>query len=265
MAGEHAFLQSAIPDLEAGLLAAGVGTGADKNQYALVGFGGTDATSQVAHKHPVGGSDFGSASDFSTAAGGLVVSGGLEDGYQAIDFALNNYTFRSGNFARQIILVTDEDRDVNNSAAGGNTQGSLINFTGLLNDLKGAGVTLNAIVNNPFLASDGTTRALGIKSNLTVFLADGSGGFTTDTGGSIGNGFGTTETDYVPLAHQTGGAAWDLNLLRAGGNTATSFAAAFIDTKVQEIITPPALPIPSTLILLGVGLVGWGLVQRQRR
>ena len=39
----------------------------------------------------------------------------------------------------------------------------------------------------------------------------------------------------MPLAHDLGGAAWDLNLLRDGGLSAESFTAAFIEIKVQEI------------------------------
>jgi len=272
MAGEHAFLQTAIPDLETGLQAAGVGTGADANQYAIVGYGGNDFTNELPHSHQVGGGNFGTAGQFATAASGFVTSGGTEDGYQAIDFALNNYTFRSGDFARQVIFVTDEDRDINNGTAGGNNVGSGLNFSSVESALQNEGVVLNAIVNNPLFDAS-NANALGLAADGTAFTANGAGGFTTSAGGIVGNGSGSTETDYVPLAHNLGGAVWDLNLLRQGGNTAESFANAFVNIKVQEIvITPPPgpgpgpgpvpgpgpapVPEPGTVFLLGTGLVG---------
>jgi len=228
MGGEHAFLADVIPDLEAALLAEGIGTGTSKNQYGLVGFGASSGHGIPGHTHLVGGGEFGTSAEFVTAVGTLVLSGGTEDGYDAIDHALS-YSFRGspndGTIARQIVLVTDEDRD--------NTNGALT-FASIKADLAAKGVTLNVIVNNPFLDSS-SVSALGIDKDLNTFSADGSGGFTSSPGGSIGNGAGATETDYVPLAHDAGGAAWDLNLLRDGGLTAESFTAAFVDIKVQEI------------------------------
>ena len=49
------------------------------------------------------------------------------------------------------------------------------------------------------------------------------------------SGHGTTHKDYVRMAMALGGAAWDLNLLRKGGETASAFTKAFIDLKVKEI------------------------------
>ena len=63
------------------------------------------------------------------------------------------------------------------------------------------------------------------------------------------------------MAHATGGAAWNLNKLRAGGLTATSFTAAFIDVKVEETIVNT--PAPAALSLLGLGLLGMGMRRRR--
>lgn len=70
---------------------------------------------------------------------------------------------------------------------------------------------------------------------------------------------GTSKVDYVDLAWATGnekvgGAAWDLNILRQGGQAATSFTQAFIDIKTEEV---QRQPVPEStrlgsLILLGL-------------
>jgi len=252
MSGEHAFLATAIPSLESALQTAGV----TSNQYGLVGFGG--ASSHLAgHTHLVGGNPFGTAAEFATATGSLLLNGGTEDGYSGITTALG-YAFRTPatDFARQIILVTDEDRD---NIGGGET------FASMQTALGNAGAVLNVVVNNSVLLNGATcSTCLGLSANGTAYLADGLGGFTTAAGGSVGAGFGTTATDYVALAHATGGAMWNLNLLRAGGLTGDSFAAAFQAIKVQEIVTPPSVPEPGTLLLLGSGLAGLASWKRRK-
>ena len=64
----------------------------------------------------------------------------------------------------------------------------------------------------------------------------------------------STGSDYVDLALNSGGAAWNLNILRSGGTNADSFTASFVDTKVQEITEQPpvSVPEPGTLALLGL-------------
>lgn len=187
--------------------------------------------------------------DTKAAIDSLATSGGFEDGYAAINFALG-YSFTAG-AAVNFILVTDEDRDV--------TAGSTLNFGNIQQALSSRNILLNAIVNNAFSSDSGT--ALGIDDDGNGYVEDGSGGFTAVANGIAGSGFGTTTQDYVDLALATGGAAWDLNQLRAGGDTASSFAKAFIDIKVGEIATqdpvsnPIPLPAAAWLLLTGIGSV----------
>jgi hypothetical protein len=193
----------------------------------------------------VGGGALGTAAQLSTATGTLSTVGGLEDGWQAINFALSNYTFTSS--AINFILVTDEDRDVTSGGGAG------LSYAGMESALAEAGVVLNAVVN----ANVNSDAGAAVGTNGTdAYVADGSGGYTTAAFTTYGYAFGTTVADYSNLAIATGGASWDLNQLRAGGVTAQSFTDAFVDIKVHEIITQT--PEPGTLVLMTLGLVGIG-------
>ena len=190
MTSEHAWLKELVHDLDAALDAENI-----DGKYGLVGFGG-NVPHLLGHKHLVNGADFGDADQFETAVGTLIVSGGDEDGWDGIDTAMNDYAFDTG-AAVNVILVTDEDRDDENTA---------LTYASVLASLTGAEALLNACV----LAD--------------AYIPDGSGGYTTSAGGIYVSGYGTTETDYINMAWATGAAAWDLDQLRAGGVLAESFS-----------------------------------------
>jgi hypothetical protein len=262
MANEHAWIGSMVSDLDAGLIDAGI-TG---NQYALVGFGGHRevTSSDEPHSHTVGGGLWGSATDLTTASDGLIAFGGFEDGLSAIDFAFDNYAFRS-TAATNIILITDEDRDLQNTA---------VNFNSVKTLLSNQGAILNAVVGAAYNKDSGV---LGIDSEDIAYKADGFGGFISDDLGSTPGAsdfdiiyFGQTIADiydnYIKLAWETGGAMWDLSKLRGGGITATSFTSAFVDIKVEEIgqQEPSPVPEPATILLLSFGLIGLGVGGRRK-
>ena len=253
MSGEHAWLGGMVGSLDTALVAAG----STSNQYGLLGFGGSSSHLNP-HKHAVGGGDLGTAAQFSAATSSLVITGNTEDGWRGIEYAMNNYSFRAG-AAINIVLVTDEDRD--------NTDNSVTYATALAS-LTGQSALLNVVVNNPFSddVGSGSLGVDGVVAGSLSYRADGSGGFTTATGPIVGNGSGSTEADYVPMAFATGGAAWDLNKLRLGGLTAQSFTAAFVAIKVEEISQQQQVPEPSSLIVWSViGLCGIGFGWRRRR
>lgn len=248
MAGEQAWIPGTITSLDSGLFGAGLTEG---NRYGLVGFGASSSTSPApgrVRSISVGGGQFGTPAQFGTAAGGLVTNGSQEDGWAAITLA-NTYSF-APTAARNYILVTDEDRD--------NAITSLT-FASILSSMTSTNTLLNAVVNATFKCGD-NSAALGIIGTTGYKVAAG-GGFTTCTGATFVSGAGATGANYVSLALDTGGGAWNLNILRSGGNNALSFTNAFIDGKIGEIVTQPpaAIPEPETyvLLMLGLGVVGY--------
>ncbi len=233
MGGEHTWISGMVADLDSALNAANV----TQNTYSLIGFGDANIDPNLYL-------NAGTAGDFQTATNFLKTNGGTEDGYDGIEYGFSNLTFRS-NAALNVVLITDEDRDEWDSNQS---------YASILQLFTSNNALLNTVVNARF-----SNNALGIDSDGNGYFADGNGGFTSATGGTPVSGDGSTIEDYVNLALATEGAAWNLNLLRAGGNTAQSFTNAFVDIKVGEIQNqdPPAVPEPSTAMLIGLGFMGW--------
>ncbi len=222
MSGEQRWLSDMVPLLETNLKQYGIGSEAQANQYGLVGYG---SSSVVPRMLTMDGAPLGSAQQLAVASGRLVTSGGTEDGWRGIKYALDEYPRRNG-AAVNIILATDEDRD--------NTLGS-ITYDTVRNKLSEQRALLNAVVNTRIYCGNGS-RALGLDSLGTGYVADGSGGFTTCEDAYASSGAGRTIAHYVDLALGNGGAAWDLNVLRSGGLNAESFTRALLDIKVEEIL-----------------------------
>jgi len=209
MSGEQAFIGNFVTTMASDLLAI---TGLSSS-YGLVGFGGS-SSHLPGHTHAVNGVTLGTAAQLSTATSTLQTSGGTEDGYEAIEYAIDNITF-TPNSRVAFVLVTDEDRDVTKT----------LSYSTMLSMLSANGITLTGIVSQGITDGSSTT-AVGTDGTVT-YIADGSGGFTQGAGVVFTSASGTTKADYTDLALASGGCVADLNQLRAGGNTANSFAGAF--------------------------------------
>lgn len=160
-----------------------------------------------------------------------------EDAHAGIDVALRNDVFRDG-AAINFIAITDEDRDVLDDN---------VNFETIFRDLSARDALLNSVVSSPFYVENTSgARAIGVDSDGNAYLADGSGGFTTSTGGIATTNQISIRQDYIDLAWALDGAAWDLSQLRAGGVTAQSFTKAFVDVKVSEILEQTSLKLSAS-------------------
>ncbi|MDC8014006.1 putative Ig domain-containing protein [Tahibacter soli] len=223
MIGEHAWIADIAVPFQAYLTANGVGDGGEPNRYGLVGFTRTAATI------PVGGVPFGDYRALIGATGQLYIPDGVaeEDGWRAIMHALTQYPWRT-TVARNVLFVSDEDRDAVDTS---------LSYASVLAALASSKTMLNAVVNVRLRCGDGSA-AMGLGADGTGYKHDGSGGYVTCANASAVAVPGDTSiADYVNLALATGGAAWDIEVLRDGGHYAESFTNALIALKVREILS----------------------------
>ena len=235
------FTEQMIPELENALIASGVGDGTfGTNRYGLVGYGGPNTA--FGFSYTVGSGQWGTSTEYVTAALGLRTQSGAADGYKGLDFALANYAFR-GAAAKFIILITDTNRE--NFGGAGLSPSTT---SSLLAQLSAADITLQTIVNARFRDS-ANNIAIAVDSTGTAFLPDGSGGYTTSSGGFAdptfaSGGFGgagrTADiiNSYINLGWGTGGISGSIQPISDGGDDQVSFVAAFADSIVEQTQEP---------------------------
>ena len=238
MAKEHAWIPTMIEALELSLLHRGIGIDPFKpNLYGLVGFArgaSSPPYGYLAHTFTLkgfGGMEsrdlfpyyelFRLIPELKTDP-----EGRTEDGYQAIDHALRNISFRTAyDVVRVVILITDEDRDVS-------IEGQGLSRESMRTLLLKNHVGLHVVVDNTFTVNGGT--ALGIDSKGSAILEAGQGNFVV-SGAELGGGYERTRHDYTDLALEVNGTAWDLNELRKSGIELT-ITRAFTELIVSQII-----------------------------
>ena len=210
---EHAVIGEAMRRLENAFLALGIGsTPSAPNLYGLVGYGRAETSSlngQLGHVFSFkDGRTMAPFSDFEQVTSQLLEDnqGSEEDGYQAIEHALENIALRNTpNVRGVLILVSDEDRDVS-SEGQGITRESIQTY------LKEKQFVLHVIVENSFIANG--MLALGINSTRWAFVVNDNDDVVESQGVQIGPGYRGTRADYTELALDLNGTAWDINLFR---------------------------------------------------
>lgn len=238
MAFAQQFSIQLIADLDAALVSQGIGDGTSGvNQFGLVGYGnGLPGLDDLGRALPVGGATqlFGSSAQYAIAAAQLTDFGVQEDGYAAMDFALDNYTYRA-DAAKFVLLVTNEDRDILDPT---------LTYTSTLTSLLTEGVILDSILEVDIQDVNGAF-AVAADAAGSAYLADGNGGFSISPVGSIAPifPFETTVADYVDLTFDTDGVVGDITQIQFGGDVTTSFANSLITTIGQQA---GAIAVPGT-------------------
>ena len=230
MRSHQRWLQIAVPQLEQQLISMGIGNETDKeNRYCLVQFGGRGVHLR-GHFLLVNGEKFFPSSSFVAARRQLKRSGDIADGYEAVEFTLNNAPFRNDTDVKKILfLVSNMGRSV--LAIRANLTKNV-----LLAKLFQHQVILDTIVSAEFgvITQDGpfvgTVIGVNGPNTSTVVRPDGEFEFVkgevTHTSSE-----GQTVADYVTLSLAAGSSSWSINILSEEvSDEITSFVKSFVAT-----------------------------------
>ena len=230
MTSGHEWIRVVVPLLDSSLNNAGIGVGNRSNMYGLVGFGRNADPGR-------GGivlTQLTSVEGFLNATRDLLLNGLFEDGYSAIEVALNQIPLRV-NASHIFVLVTNEARQP--------LRGKETLTRDIIEErMKEKGIILNSVVRQGFLydANDTNSFAFGLNFNGTAFAFDPTSpnNFTTFPNG-VRNpdpafNEGTTYEDYVVLAFNLSGSAWHIDQIRQA-QLSKPFSEAFISAKIDEV------------------------------
>ncbi len=107
---------------------------------------------------------------------------------------------------------------------------------------------------SPFTIIQGPDNTLGVYLTLVGTAYTGTSG----SGLSVTTGAFTTQT-VLSGSSNPGSAAALLDILLSGGTVSASYSAQF-----APVSSTPIIPEPASLILMGVGLLGAGIVARKK-
>jgi hypothetical protein len=198
--------------------------------------------------------DWLSPNQASNLARSLKASGEIEDGYDAIAYALENNRFRDLS-SRQLVLITDEDRD---------SIDATLRASGLLQRLQQADVTLHILANS-ILRKENGASLLGLAYDGKQYIATAAtidGGFeqAVEQNPVVSDRTGNTKGDYFGLIEQGSGFYWDIMSLRQGtSDVRNSFSAAFAHHLIGDVDRDTQLELISSLpdLVSAIGSPSW--------
>jgi len=183
----------------------------------------------------------------------FTASGAFEDSFEAMTWTMTNfpgvvqgYNLHSecSSIAKNMVLVTDEDSD--HSAQNDHTiQTTIAEATdkewviNIICDCNMRDSSNNRIIGASSIDNDTSTKMYKQSGTTATYMEEIEVGALAPI---VYSGQGDSATDYPPVTTATGGALWDVEMLRDGGNVALAFTAAFISVKVHEIETNPYVP-----------------------
>ena len=246
MKNEQDWIPDAAAALESALIRQNIGNGALKNQYFVVLFGNTEGENFRSNRTmvvDVNGRVNLTVNQVRSAMRKFSRNGNAEDGYQAIELALDIKELRRDNpdVALNIGLVTDEPRDpFRNTAAG--TESSMQEITA---ELVARNAKLNLfgqfLFDSPSIDNIIAVDYQGkIYSRISGVEVNTRGFQSPDVNVSFQANDESCRAfvQYAPLAMATGGAIWNLKFVddTAGSSELRkSFTDAMARIKVEEI------------------------------
>ncbi len=178
----------------------------------------------------------------------LQVTGSAEDGYDGIDFAIDQLPFRS-RVAKHVILVTDEDRDPLSSNS----------FESIRQELNALNIGLHTIVRGEVAVDNQIVMGVAEdQSGWKGFVQREQGNFEVMHGDHVdwSQLEGTTRQDYIDLAMELDGTAWSIGKLRDRSNEQAaireSFTRAFVNELAERIEDRVEIALRSTNALAPV-------------
>ena len=180
-----------------------------RNMFCVVQFGAKGKEIR-ANLLSIEGNVFFRASEAPDFRRELKRNGFAADGYEAIEYTLNHVPFRNNSeIAKSIILGTNTGRSTLSDKAN-------LTKSFMLQRLKESNVTLDVVVNVTLQEEDHHTSIN--QTRTLIGLLDYSHGLLLESNGKgfpvvsnnilITGSHGTTISDYVALAFESGGSAW---------------------------------------------------------
>ena len=236
MSDSQVWLQMAVPVLDAHLRTLGIGTGEQSNRYCLAMFGGSSSSRFI----QVSGETFFPYNQFYHARRQLSRTSGtgaVADGYEAIDFTVNNAPFREHpNVVKIIVLVTDSDR-ARPPVRSDLTRDSILEALHSRHIVMDTVVSISLQVVDP---REGVVLGYHGYREASILRPNGSYEMSHNQSVQFTHSEGETIADYVSLSLALGSSSWPLGLLNNEDyHTILSFASAF--ANVHGLF--PALPV----------------------